>query len=205
MNIAEVIAELKMSELLVPTSTTKLTNKVIYRDIASFSTPKIAVDGTVNYKLVWKRLKESSSILSYQEYEYMYLLVNTKLPVPERLHRVGKGFTPHCIQCPGIISDICHFFCSCLRTREIWNWLRLRINSVCTIVNCSDWEVLNLLFPETRKEQTIVWMIGSYLAYVWQASKNCEDVSVEKLFGFLTFKYRESGAYMTGQAECLGL
>ena len=72
---------------------------------------------------------------------------------------------------------------------------------MCNIVHCSDWEVLNFLFPETNKEKEIGWLIGSYAAYVWKASKDGGDMNVEKLFGYLTFKYRETGATAIGYIE----
>ena len=201
MSMGESIADLQICDLLSSSSSNCLTNKMIYLELGKFPIPKIAVDmPLINYKLVWRRLNLVSSVLSLQESECIYLLVNNKLPTPERLHRIGMRIHPFCNKCPGIMSDISHFFCSC-STDEVWGWIRDRINRMCNIVHCSDWEVLNFLFPETNKEKEIGWLIGSYAAYVWKASKDGGDMNVEKLFGYLTFKYRETGATAIGYIE----
>ena len=57
---------------------------------------------------------------------------------------------------------------------------------------CSDWEILNLVFPKTRKEKEIVWLISNYVQFTWEAIEIEADLSLVTFFGFLTFKYRET-------------
>ena len=56
----------------------------------------------------------------------------------------------------------------------------------------TDWELLNLVLPVIRKENVVVWVIGVYVNYAWQALMINDDiVKIDKFFGFLTFKYKQ--------------
>ena len=33
---------------------------------------------------------------------------------------------------------------------------------------CSDWELVNLLFPGSAGENEAVWLVGTYVAWVWK-------------------------------------
>ena len=60
---------------------------MIYRDMATFATPKVVREAVVDYKLVWKRLH--SGAVNPEGRDVLFLLVHNKLPVPERLFRIG--------------------------------------------------------------------------------------------------------------------
>ena len=57
---------------------------------------------------------------------------------------------------------------------------------------CSNWELINLMFSEYGYEDQCVWLVGVYVAKVW------EDLFVrdrtwlvgDKFFGYLRFKYK---------------
>ena len=57
---------------------------------------------------------------------------------------------------------------------------------------CSDWEMINFQFPSSNSDREGVWLLGTYVAKVW------EDIFVrggarlgeEQFFGFLRFKYK---------------
>ena len=54
-----------------------------------------------------------------------------------------------------------------------------------------DWEIINLFFVNSCYDTEIVWLVSSYVHYVWemvQAKK--QEVKLDKFFGFLTFKYK---------------
>ena len=79
-----------------------------------------------------------------------------------------------------------------MKTRQAWSWVRLKILDMCDqgLVS-SNWELINLFLPRTQYEQEIVWLVGNFVGYVWDNVyiRNSE-VRLEKLFGFLTFKYK---------------
>ena len=121
--LGENLADVKMSEILTINSLPLLTNRMIYRSIANFPMPRVGQDSIVDFSIAWKRLHTSK--LSSEESGCLYLLINNKLPVPERLHRISVRDTPYCVLCPGlIVSDVLHYFCSCLRTRGVWSWIK---------------------------------------------------------------------------------
>ena len=74
---------------------------------------------------------------------------------------------------------------------------------MCDIQQNSDWDILNLHFPKNRNEMKIVWMIAIFVSYVWENSSNIGELSKEKFFGFLTFKYKETGPSIIGKIDCL--
>ena len=69
---------------------------------------------------------------------------------------------------------------------------RIKILGLCDQgLQSSNWELLNLFLPRTQFEQEIVWLVSTYVRYVW-TNFVVEDsaVKLEKFFGFLTFKYK---------------
>ena len=189
--LGDCLAVLKLSDLLTATSLTTLTNRMIYREFASFPIPKIAVDSPQDYKLIWKRLE--SPFIGAEVRDAMFLLIHDKLPVPERLFRIGVRLDPYCLHCPGAeVADLEHFFCSCVRTKQCWSWTRLKILGLCEQgLRSSNWELLNFVLPRTNWEQEICWLISTYVNYAWECCYVRDSgVVFEKFFGFLTFKYR---------------
>ena len=188
-HLGNCLASLMISELLSSSTLAKITNKMIYKDLASFKTPKVVSESLLDYKLVWRRLH--STIVNHGACDVMFLLIHNKLPVPERLFRIGVKQDPYCLLCPGaMIADIEHFFCGCERTRQCWSWIRLKILGFCDQgLQSSDWELLNLFLPRSQFEQEIVWLVTNYVRFVWTSREN-SLVKFEKFFGFLTFKYK---------------
>ena len=158
----------------------------------------------MDYKLVWRRLQ--SFVLQPEARDVLFLLIHNKLPVPERLFRISARQDPYCLLCPGAeIADVEHFFCSCRRTSQCWSWVRLKILGLCDQgIISSNWELLNLFLPRSQFEQEIVWLIGSYVDYVWtKVLIGDSELKIEKFFGFLKFKYKKSGSSL-GQIPGLG-
>merc|ERR1712240_279544 len=192
--LADTMALVMMSETLNASTINNITNKVIYKDLASFPTPKVELEANCDYKVIWKRLR--CLVIDSEARDILFLLIHNKLPVPERLFRVGVRSDPYCPYCPNaVIADIEHFYCNCERSKLGWAWIRLKIGKLCQQgSNPLNWELLNLFLPNTQFEREILWLISSYIGYVWkQCYMKNRHVEVEKLFGFLTFKYRASG------------
>ena len=54
-----------------------------------------------------------------------------------------------------------------------------------------DWDVLNLFFPNSSRDQEIMWLVSSYILYVWETVNiKKKEVKIEKFFGFLTYKFK---------------
>ena len=140
----------------------------------------------------------------------MFLLIHNKLPVLERLFRIGVKQDPYCLHCAGAeVADLEHFFCACVRTRQCWSWVRLKILGLCDRgLQSSNWELLNLMLPSTQFEQAIVWLISNFVSYVWTVCYNGDSaVKLDKFFGFLTFKYKmdkNTCGITLGQIDGLG-
>ena len=55
----------------------------------------------------------------------------------------------------------------------------------------TDWEIVNLFFVSSGHDTEIVWLVSSYVLYVWEmVHVKRLDVKLDKFFGFLTFKYK---------------
>ena len=53
------------------------------------------------------------------------------------------------------------------------------------------WDLVNLLFPHSSRDTEIVWLVSSYVLYVWEmVYVKKVEVKLDKFFGFLTFKYK---------------
>ena len=86
-----------------------------------------------------------------------------------------------------------HFFCLCQKTERVWSWVKAQIvKYIGQQLNMSDWELINLFFPSSSFDQEVVWLISTYVLFVWEnAFMRDADVKQEQFFGFLTYKYRE--------------
>ena len=96
---------------------------------------KVEDGSAVDYKLVWKRLDNPG--IDSDVRNVMFLLIHNKLPVTERLFRIGVKVDPYCSHCPGAeVDDVEHFVCYCVRTRQCWSWIRLTISELCGQGSC---------------------------------------------------------------------
>ena len=60
-------------------------------------------------------------------------------------------------------------------------------------VNTSNWTIINYLLPKTDFENEIAWLIGNYVAKVWNElyTRNVVMLKEEEFFGFLSFKFKD--------------
>ena len=55
----------------------------------------------------------------------------------------------------------------------------------------SNWHLINFLLPDKSKEFEAVWLIGNYLAKVWELTEKGTPLIKERaLFGYLRFKFK---------------
>ena len=58
--------------------------------------------------------------------------------------------------------------------------------------NVDNWKILNLMFPKSRVDNELIWLVSSYALYVWESVYlRGAEVRAEQFFGFLRFKYKE--------------
>ena len=83
-----------------------LSNKIIYAEHSkNFPMVKVEREALVDYKNVWKRL--ASPVLTAVARDTLFLLLHNKLPVRERLFRIGLAVDPYCEVCPGgVVCDL---------------------------------------------------------------------------------------------------
>ena len=193
-HMGEILVKSMAQDLLSTTSLGSVTNKVIYQGLTatSFPTPKVVRESEVDYKKVWKRLH--LPIVTPQARDVQYLLIHNKLPVPDRLFRIGLNVDPYCSFCEGgVFGDVEHFFCTCSRVGHIWSWIRARILGLLggQGAQISNWELINLFLPTSGRESEIVWLISTYVHRVWEdLYVRNNEVKFDQFFGYLSFKYK---------------
>ena len=192
-HIGEVFADMMISDALTAGTLKSITNKVVYAEMTtSFPPPKVVMESSLDYSLTWSRLH--NAVVDAGARDVMYLLIHNKLPVQERLFRIRAKNDPYCQFCVGAeIGDIEHFFTKCEGIEATWSLLKNEIMKFGKFRNELDgWTILNLMFPRSRFEKELIWLVSSYVQYVWDTVHvRGADVSAEQFFGFLKFKYKE--------------
>ena len=124
------------------------------------------------------------------EYQWIY---TDSIPL---LERIGVARDPYCDQClaDGAVNPICdteHFFCLCIKVAESWRGIK---EIICNLLQekPNDADLLTLIFPGTKFDKKIMWLLGSYFEYVWSFIY-VKGVTVcrAQLFGHLRFKYKK--------------
>ena len=190
-----------ISDKVTASTVKNLTNKTVYAEMtSSFPTPKVVMGSNKDYSSAWKRLH--SPVVDDKARDVLFLLLHNKLPVRERLFRIGLKHDPYCIKCAGAeIHDIVHFFCTCEAVCNTWSWLKRQVVEVGHLgAGVDDWDLVNLLFMKSSNDSEIVWMISSYVLYVWEmVNVKKMEVKLDKFFGYLTFKYKMHQTTCTDQ------
>ena len=192
--LAHLVVEAKSVELISDGNWRILTCRMIYMEYAKeFPVPKVETEAGVTYREVWRRL--ACPVLTSVAKDVLFLLLHNKLPVRERLFRIGLANDPYCEFCPGgAICDVEHFFCSCSRVAQVWGWVRGRLVDLLGLNSAlvSNWELINFLFPGSSSDKEAVWLIGTYIAGAWEETfvRGRAWLRAEQFFGFLRFKYK---------------
>ena len=191
--LGDCLATLMVSDVLNTSSIRVLTNRLIYSNILKLAEPKIAQDNPdFNYTKVWERIQSPS--VSCENRDLCLKLIHNKLPVQERLHRIGVVNSSLCPFCTiDVTADVVHFFCLCVKVRRGWSWLRLKLLDLSQLVaQCTNWEILNLMFPKNSREIEIIWLLSHYVNFIWKHfSEEQTEIDLEKLIGYLACKYEE--------------
>ena len=185
-----------VTETLTVDSIKLLNNKAVYAEMtSSFPPPKVVRESGRDYGIVWTRLH--SAVVEFRARDIMFLLLHNKLPIRERLFRIRLRPDPYCQYCVGAeIADVEHFFCSCERIVGVWSWVKRQVGKFMgQKQNIPDWDLLNLFLPSSDYEMENIWLVSSYVLYVWETVfVRGAEVRIEQFFGFLTYKYRENQA-----------
>ena len=156
----------------------------------SLPVPKVEVQANVSFKRVWQLI--TLPVLPTSSYDIPYLLIHNKLPLLERLFRVGVRNDPYCETCPGaIICDAEHYFCACTRVKAAWLKLQQSIQNLIGACVPSE-RLITFRFPKSRFDKEVVWLLGTYMTEVWNLifHRRKSHIKFEELFGFLKYKYR---------------
>ena len=182
-----------------------MTNKSVYAEMtSSFPPPKVVMENDRDYSTAWRRLH--STVVDCKAKDVLFLLLHNKLPVRERLFRIGLRHDPYCLKCAGaVVNDIVHFFCLCEAVYNTWAWVKTQVVQLGQMgAGVDDWEVVNLCFANSCNDREIVWLVSSYVLYVWEMVQVKKlEVKLDKFFGFLTFKYKMQQATSPDQLENL--
>ena len=148
----------------------------------------------------------------------MFLVAHNILPTNERLNKIGMSDHPWCesetIYLPlsgplrewevkqgrrdmvlavgGEIQNPTHLLCDCLKVREYWCWLRTRVLRLLpTNAQClSNFEILMLMFPPSKHEASLVWLISNYVHLVWtELCRKEKSFTLAFVVGCLKQKY----------------
>ena len=127
----------------------------------------------------------------------MYLIVHDKLPITERLFRIGLAADPYCPACldtmGAIQADLSHFFCECSKVVEVWNEFRAILESLQpSLIVVSNDDIIRLKFNNSSLDTEITWLLGTYLNEVWKHIhvKKSLMIKKERFFGWLKFKFK---------------
>ena len=98
-----------------------------------------------------------------------------------------------------------HYFSKCEGIVGAWTVVKneiLRFGKFKTIVD--DWKILSLMFPKSRLDKELIWLVSSYVWYVWDSVHvRGSDVRAEQFFGYLRFKYKEVQTYSSSLLQNL--
>ena len=174
-----------------------VTNKIIYMGFSEhFVVPRVEVESGISLKPVWRRLTSPSLTSGCRE--ILFLLIHNKLPVKERLFRIGLAFDPYCDLCmESVGAEICdveHFFCTCSRVAQTWRRLKDILVNLLDVeqADISDEKLINLCLPNNRRCNEVIWLLGTYVGEVWRSIfvKGAPELNEDQFFGYLKFKYR---------------
>ena len=66
----------------------------------------------------------------------------------------------------------------------------------------SNLDLLTLFLPPRSDDYGIIWFLGKYVYYVWMmVYENEREAEVEKLFGFLKYKYKSEEVQVSSKLD----
>ena len=151
---------------------------------------KAEIDSATSMNKTWLNLK--LGCLTSSDREVLFLLSHNKLPIKERLFRIGQTIDPYCEFClnsfGAVVCDTDHFFCTCSNIASFWIRIRALSLALLGIQNASNSELLKLNL-NLKKCPGVAWIIGTYVSNVWNSNEG-RMMCKEEFFGFLRFKFK---------------
>ena len=98
-----------------------------------------------------------------------------------------------CIRCEeNSVESIVHKFCECLKIIEAWNSLRDILETIdVSLVFETDKSLINLNYNETILSNSIIWLIGEYVALIEEVVSSNKSLSSYKLLSHLRSRWLE--------------
>ena len=194
--VAEIVVKAKLHDHVNVEYWRVLTNKMIYNGFAqNFTKTKVEREAPQPMCLAWSRLQ--SLEVNRRVQETNFLLVHNKLPVKERLFRIGLARDPYCDLCDvAVIQDTLHYFTQCERVGDFWEWVRsmlfLIVGAQADLLQNSD--LLNFTWAQCNSDREIVWLISWFVWFTWDRCQqdSMNRINERELFGFMRFKYKEA-------------
>ena len=203
--LAENVAQARILDIFSEMNWNTVSNKMIYQQfISTLPVTKAEMDAGMSKNETWRKLQ--LPVLPSTAREVVYLLIHNKLPLEERLYRLGISNDPYCTMCVGgFVGDREHFFTTCHLVINCWTEIRKIVGgllSPCSLP-VSDLDILGLSFPKGPKDISCVWIVGNYVEFMWRALfiKKVQPNS-DEMFGFLKYKYK---ADQLGARESLNI
>ena len=194
--VANILVEAKLHVHIKVESWQLLTNKLVYSGFAQdFTTTKVEREAAFSMEVVWSRLQSLG--WNKQVQETNYFLVHNKLPVRERLYRIGLTRDPYCSYCgTSATQDTKHYFTQCERVNDFWKWVRtvlyLIMGAQADLI--LDTDLLRFSWTRNNWDREVVWLISWLVWFIWE---NCDLRGVNRIngrefFGFMRYKYKEA-------------
>ena len=125
------------------------------------------------------------------------LLVHNKLPVKERLFRVGLARDPYCDFCDAaVIQDTQHYFTQCERVGIYWKWVRTVLFLImgAKADGITDSELLDFSWAKRNWDKEVIWLISCFVWFTWDRCgfRGLNKINGREMFGFMRFKYKEA-------------
>ena len=125
---------------------------------------------------VWTRV--ANPVLSPMSRQVVWRSLNNILPTRDRILRLGlreldgrQVQSAVCNRCALRLQDsVVHLFSECGLVREAWCWVRRRFLELLPddMADLSNEEVLMMMYPKERFEDETVWLLGTYMDYVYE-------------------------------------
>jgi exonuclease III len=148
--------------------------KMVYRGLTeTLPPPKVELKYPLPWDIVWERINHP--LLTLYQREVMFMLVHNILPSKERLQRLNQADTAQCLLGDGE-ETVEHLFCSCRRVQVAWAWMRRKIlNKSLALPTVSNFELLNLVSGVRENQLDFIWLISTYVEYVWKIKLDKKD------------------------------
>ena len=154
--------------------------KQIYTAFTStLPSPKIQFKLDLPWELVYDRIW--SKLLTVEQQDLMFTLINDIYPTKERLHRLNQHRSGNCARCEVTDTNV-HSFLHCQEVQTIWNHLIQRLPGILnTRTGTPEEEWLLLSYEETGQVKAKLYVIGQTLQFIHHHRKAGEQMEIDPL------------------------